>query len=170
MWAYLRILMDCPLNYGNGRERGPEELPVQLRPFMPSDLNRIMEIEEASFKGDAYRRAQFEKLHKDQADGFYVAEIFGEAIGYVIGSVSGDVGVLDSLAVDRRFRDLGIGRRLVDLILERFREKGIQTCSLRVRTTNGSAVRFYKGVGFQIVKTVDALEPGVQAYLMKMNL
>ena len=162
--------MDFPSNDDSCRERGSEELPVQLRPFLPSDLDRIMEIEGASFKAEAYSRSQFEKLYRDQADGFYVAEIFGETVGYVIGSISGDVGDLDSLAVDRRFRDLGIGRRLVEFILERFREKGIQTCFLRVRTTNQSGVRFYKGMGFQIVKTVEALEPGGQAYLMKMNL
>lgn len=147
-----------------------EGLHVQLLPFSPADLDRIMEIEGHSFKVEAYSRSRFEEIYREHPEGFYVAEIFGEVIGYVIGSISDNTGEVNSLAVDARFRNLGIGRRLVGLTLEGFRAKGIQICSLKVRTANGYAVRFYKSIGFQIVKTVESLVPGVGAYLMKMNI
>jgi [ribosomal protein S18]-alanine N-acetyltransferase len=147
-----------------------EELQLQLRPFSHGDLDRIMEIEGHSFKVEAYPRTRFEEIYREHAEGFYVAEIFGEVIGYVIGPISDDTGELNSLAVDARFRDLGIARRLVELILEGFRAKGIKTCSLKVRTTNEYAVHLYKSIGFHIVKTVESLEPGVDAYLMRMNI
>jgi ribosomal-protein-alanine N-acetyltransferase len=147
-----------------------EELNVQLRPFSSGDLDRIIEIESHSFKVEAYPRARFEEIYREHPEGFYVAETFGEVIGYVIGSILDDTGELNSLAVDACFRDLGIGRRLVELILERFRVKGIKTCSLKVRTPNEYAIHLYKSIGFQIVKTVESLEPGVDAYLMRMNI
>jgi ribosomal-protein-alanine N-acetyltransferase len=147
-----------------------KDLNVELRPFSLHDLDRIMQIEGDSFKVEAYPRDRFEEIYREHPEGFFVAEISGEVIGYVIGSISDDTGELNSLAVDLRFRDLGIARRLVERILEEFRAKGIKTCSLKVRTTNEYAVHLYKSVGFQIVKMVQSLEPKVDAYLMRMNL
>jgi len=141
-----------------------------LRPFSADDLDRIMEIEGHSFEVGAYSRARFEEIYGRYPKGFFVAEILGEVIGYAVGSVSDDAGELNSLAVEPGFRNLGIGRKLVERVLEEFRVQGLRTCSLKVRITNGSAVRLYASVGFQIVKTVESLEPGVDAFLMRTNV
>lgn len=157
----------------NKSEKAPSNYfknDVQLRPFSPADLDRVMAIEGHSFKVEAYPRTRFEEVYGENPEGFCVAERFGQVIGYVIASISDGAGELNSLAVDTRFRDLGIGRRLVELILEGFRAKGIKTCSLKVRANNEYAVRFYKNIGFQIVKRVESLEAGVDAYLMRMNI
>ena len=153
------------------REFLEEELYVELRPVVPSDMDRIMEIEESSFDAGAYPRSQFEELSQKHPEGFLVAEIFGQLLGYAIGYVSNDTGEIDSLAVDPRFRHLGIGRRLCEFILERFRERGIKACSLEVRTTNEFAIRFFKKMEFQIAETLTHYyDDGGNAYLMRMNL
>ncbi len=147
-----------------------QDANVRLRPFSADDLDRIMEIERRSFEVGAYSRARFEEMYRRYPKGFFVAEMFGEVIGYAMGSISGEAGELNSLAVDPRFRNLGIGQKLVERVLEGFRARGIRTCSLKVRITNESAVRLYASIGFQIVKTVESLEPGVDAYLMRTNV
>ncbi len=150
------------------RKEGDQE--VRLRSFSPDDLDRVVGIEDRSFKVEAFSKARFEQIYREEPASFLVAEASGVVIGYVIGSTSDDTGTLDSLAVDRSFRNLGIARRLVERVLEGFRANGITTCSLRVRSTNKDAIRLYKSVGFQMVKRVESLEPGVDAYLMRMNL
>jgi len=153
------------------REFLEEELCEQLRPFSLFDLDRIMEIEESSFKEDAYTMSQFKELFKEHPDGFYVAEILGKVVGYVIGYVSDDIGEFDSLAVDSHFRHLGIGRRLTERVIEDFRKKGVKMCSLEVRTTNESAIHFYKSRGFEIVDTLKKYyDDGGDAFLMRRSI
>lgn len=154
------------------REFLEEELQVQLRPFLHSDLDRVLEIEESSFsKAEAYPRSQFEELYKKHREGFFVAEILGEVIGYIIGYISDDIGEIDSVAVDSTFRHLGLGRSLTENLLEGFKEKGIKTFSLEVRTTNEVVIHFYKRMGFRIVKTFEGYyEDGSNAYLMGMDI
>lgn len=149
-----------------------EAVDIRVRPFSLLDLNRVMEIEQASFNNDeAYSRSEFEKLNTEHPEGFFVAEILGEVIGYVIGYISNDIGEFDSLAVDPRLRRLGVGRKLTELILEIFRRKSVKTCSLEVSTENTSAISFYENMGFQIVEVLkDYYAVGRDAYLMKMNI
>lgn len=148
------------------------KLRVQARPFLLSDLDRIIEIEESSFsKAKAYPRSKFVELHKEHPEGFLVADILGEVVGYIIGYISDKIGEIDSVAVDPTFRHLGIGRKLTDFILEEFRERGIKTCSLEVSTTNEPAIHFYESTGFQIVKTLKGYySDNSDAYLMRMNI
>lgn len=154
------------------REFLEEELQVQVRQFLLSDLDRIMEIEASSFgKAEVYPMSQFEELYKEHSEGFFVADILGEVIGYAIGYISDETGEIDSIAVYSAFRHLGIGRKLTEHVLDRFRGKGIKTCSLEVSTTNKSAVRFYQNMGFQIKETLENFyEDGGDAYLMRMDI
>jgi ribosomal-protein-alanine N-acetyltransferase len=143
---------------------------VKLRPFVPSDLDRIIEIEESSFTVGAYSRSQFEEFYRDNLE-FFVAEISGKVVGYIVGYISGETGEIDSIAVDPHFRRLGIGRSLCELIIEKFREMGIKTCFLEVRTTNEPAVRLYEKIGFKIVGILkNFYADGGDAYSMRRNI
>ena len=142
-----------------------------FRQFSLADLPRIMEIERSSFTVEAFRRSQFKKIFKENTEGFFVAEISGKVVGYVVGSISDRTGELDSLAVDPHYRGHRIGKKLVELIVDGWRERGIKRCLLRVRTTNDSAIEFYKRLGFQVVKTVKSYyDDDVEAYVMRKAL
>jgi len=92
-------------------------------------------------------------------------------VGYILGTITEEAGELRSLAVDRHFRNLGVGRRLVEELFKRFREMGIRTCCLKVRTDNEPAIRLYKKIGFEITKLLESKGDGdVEAYLMKTRL
>ena len=153
------------------REFLEEELYVELRPFSLADLDRVMEIEESSFEDDAYPQSQFEELYKEHPDGFVVAEVLKDVVGYAIAYVSGNKAKFDSLAVDSHFRCLGIGGKLTEHFIERFKGKGVKICSLEVRPTNEAAINFYKGLGFGVDETLKGYyDDGGNAYLMKMNI
>lgn len=153
------------------REFLKEELQILLRPFLLSDLNRIMRIEESSFETEAYSSSQFKDLYKEHPEGFFVAEILDEVVGYVIGYISDGVGEFDSLAVNPHFRYLGIAKKLTEHILKSFKNEGVKTCSLEVCTANEAAVSFYKKMGFEIEQTLEKYyEDGSDACLMKMTL
>jgi ribosomal-protein-alanine N-acetyltransferase len=130
-----------------------------------------MEIETSSFREEAFSRFQFKKLYRKYPEGFYVAELSGKVIGYVVCSLSSCGGEIDSIAVDQRFRGRGVGRRLVELTLENLRQKDMRKCALKVRTTNEAALHFYQDMGFHILKKLgDYYAPQIEAYLMGMDL
>ncbi|MBM4294094.1 MAG: ribosomal-protein-alanine N-acetyltransferase [Deltaproteobacteria bacterium] len=148
-----------------------EELHVKLRPFVISDIDSVIEIEKSSFnETDAYQLSRFEELYKQHPKGFIVAEILGQVIGYIIGYVSDEVGEIDSIAIDERYRHFGIARKLVQTILNDFKQKGIKKFSLEVRTTNESAILFHKSMGFEVEKVYNNYyDDGADAYLMTLN-
>lgn len=149
-----------------------DELHVEFRHFVPSDLDRIIIIENLSYsEAEAYPRSQFEELYRDHPEGFFVAEIVGEVIGYVIGYVSNELGEIDSIAVKHNYRRLGIGQRLMEIILNSFRERNIKKISLEVRTTNDVAISLHKKLGFEIGKTIENYyENGADAFEMTMEI
>jgi len=142
-----------------------------LRPFTLQDIDRILDIEDHSFETQAFSKSQFEEISRQHPGAFYVGDLSGEVVGYILGTITEEAGELRSLAVDRHFRNLGVGRRLVEEIFNRFREMGIRTCSLKVRTDNEPAIRLYKKIGFEITKLLESEGEGdVEAYLMKTSL
>lgn len=145
---------------------------LNLRPFLLSDLDRVMKIENSAFsEAEAYPRHQFEELYREHPEGFFVAELLGQVMGYVIGYISDKLGEIDSIAVDETFRHLRIGQSLMEIIINTFREKGIKICSLEVRTTNEAAIFFHQSIGFKIEQTLkNYYEDGTNAYLMHLQI
>lgn len=123
---------------------------VKIRKFLPSDLNQIMAIEQSSFTIDAYSRSHFENLYKKHPEGFIVAEIRSKVIGYIIAYISDGIADFDSIAIDPKYRGLGIGKKLINFMITNFRRKGVKKASLEVRTTNKTATSFFQNLGFKI--------------------
>jgi ribosomal-protein-alanine N-acetyltransferase len=144
---------------------------LQIRLFSKDDLPDIMKIEQASFREGAYETSQFLDVYNEHPDGFYVLELRGEIIGYSISYCSEDIGEIDSIAVDENFRNCGVGKILMENIMNNFKEKNIKTISLETRITNISAIRFFIKLGFEKIRTVNNYyDNGEDAYLMQTHI
>jgi len=142
---------------------------VKLRGFVPSDLEKVMEIEKTSFpKRKAHSKKYFKKLYQKYPEGFILAENKNEIVGYTIGQPKNDSTEIISLAVKPRFRQKGIGKKLINFLINYFKERGIKGILLHVRTENKTGVAFYRNLGFKILKTIkNYYRNGDDAYLMK---
>ena len=149
-----------------------DELHLQIEPMTLSCIDRIAEIERFSFnQSDAYTTQQFKELYEKHRGGFLIATILGEVVGYAVGYVENGIGLVDSIAVDQEFLRLGIGRKLLNSILEKIRTQGVTECCLQVRTTNSSAISFYEKMDFKTIETLKKYYgDGADAYLMKRSL
>ncbi len=127
---------------------------IQLRKFSPAHLNRILEIEKSSFPLDAYSKKRFENFYKKGVGDFIVAKTKNRLVGYIMASQKNSLVDLQSVAVDKNYRNFGIGKILVEFILHRFEKRGFERASLKVRTNNKAAISFYKKLGFKITKTL----------------
>ena len=133
-----------------------ERIPV--RRLRQADLERIQEIEQASFGEDAYDRNLFAEFYHTCGDLFLVAERERRVCGYMITRIGGRGGVrqaeLVSLAVDPAARGLGAASALLASTLRRLRARGVGGLRLMVRLDNRPARAFYDKWGFRRVKIV----------------
>ena len=68
--------------------------------------------------------------------------------GFVLGWRSAEQAEILTLAVEKDFREQGIGRALAEALLERLRGDGARRVSLEVRSSNAAALRLYASLGF----------------------
>ena len=126
---------------------------ISIRLLRLSDLNRILEIEHASFGKDAYDRNLFADFYHKCGELFLVAVRGRRICGYMLTCIGGQSTAnhaeLVSVAVDPRQRGKGIASALMDSTLRRLRRRGVVRFHLTVKVTNATAIRFYEGYGFR---------------------
>jgi [ribosomal protein S18]-alanine N-acetyltransferase len=130
-----------------------------VRILRPTNLNRILQIERACFRQDAYDRKLFAEYARKCGDYFLVARrhakladgvaAAGEICGYILTCPCRGGAELVSIAVDPAARGQGAASALMESTLRRLRDAGITRLMLTVRVTNLRALRFYKRYGFR---------------------
>ena len=63
-------------------------------------------------------------------------------------------GAIQNVGVVPQFRGMGLGRELLQLALQGFRETGCGKVNLEVTIHNTGAIRLYESIGFRYVETV----------------
>lgn len=88
------------------------------------------------------------KLVRKNPETCFVAEHEGRIVGTVLAGNDGRRGYVYHLCVVEDQRKLGIGRQLVDAMLEGMRKEGISKVALVVFAYNDAANAFYEKIGF----------------------
>ncbi len=128
-------------------------IPVNIRTFkFPDDYPPVVELWERSGPGIHVGRSDTlnevaKKIQRDP-DLFLVADLQDEIIGAVIGGFDGRRGMIYHLAVDKEFRQFGVGTALMETLENRLREKGCLRSYLMIRKDN-AATQFYDKQGWQ---------------------
>lgn len=123
---------------------------LDVRPMRSSDLEGVMEIEEASFSAPWSRRTFFTLMRNRSAE-TRVAVVTGEGtVGYLALWFAGGEAELGNLAVEPEWRRRGIGRHLVQVALRVARRGGARALVLEVRQGNGPARALYRSAGFSV--------------------
>ncbi len=125
-----------------------------IRPFVPADLSRLLQIEQQSFPKSPYSRTTLIQLFLVYPETFwvYVDSTKGrkreEICAYLVFSRDGH---LISLAVHPDDRRRGIGETLVRKAMEALPDK---TMRAEVRRSNRVAMAFYRKLGFEVVGVI----------------
>jgi ribosomal-protein-alanine N-acetyltransferase len=135
------------------------EKRVVVRLVLQRDLDRILEIEAASFGPDAYDRNLFAEYTRKCGGLFLVAEWGTKVCAYSITALSpgrtGNRAELVSVAVDPASLRKGAASALMDSTLRRLRRRGITRLGLMVNVMNFRALGFYKKYGFRKLRRVE---------------
>ncbi|MDD3985177.1 MAG: ribosomal protein S18-alanine N-acetyltransferase [Methanobacterium sp.] len=140
-----------------------------IREFKRSDVKRVLEIETASFR-DPYPANILVDIYNLGA-GFLVAQENNRVVGYIIFWIKfEEEGHIISIAVDKNYRRMEVGSRLVEKSLNIFKKYNVKSIKLEVRMGNKGARKFYSKMGFKEEKVVENYyEDNEDAIIMSQN-
>lgn len=125
-----------------------------IREFKRPDVKRVLEIEMASFS-DPYPANILVDIYNLGA-GFLVAQENNRVVGYIIFWIKfEDEGHIISIAVDKSYRRMEVGSKLVETSLNIFKKYNVRKIKLEVRVGNKGARKFYSKMGFKDEKIVE---------------
>jgi len=160
-----------------------ERRQYTLRNAREEDLEQIIRINRTALP-ENYPYYVFSELLRDYGDAFFVAEIEGDVVGYIMPRIEWGFseirhlpslvkkGHVVSIAVLEPFRNNGIGTNLLKASMEAMKDSyGADEVYLEVRVTNQVAISVYEKLGFKKVKTLrHYYMDGEDAYLMAREL
>ena len=131
-----------------------EDLPAIVRMLADDDLGNQREKYEDPLPESYY--SAFEWISSDPNHELIVPELNGEVVGTLhlmfLPSISFQGGLraqVESVRVDTKYRNLGIGRDMMNWAMERARERGAHVVQLTTHLTRKDAQRFYERLGFK---------------------
>lgn len=84
---------------------------------------------------------------------FYTAFADGQVAGYCGIYIAADEGEITNVAVAPQYRRRNIGQRLLQTVMARALQEGVQRIFLEVRSRNDPAICLYQNNGFQTIGT-----------------
>ena len=137
-----------------------------IRALTELDLEGITRIDEkitGRYRPDVWEKRVVYYIRRDP-DAPKVAERDGRVVGFMLGEVRGGefgleepTGWIEFFGVDPEARGGGIGRRLVEALLDHFRARGAHVARTVVATRDAEIASFLKANGFRAAP-LEALE------------
>ncbi len=123
---------------------------ISLTLLQKSEIDEILQLELLCFPEDPWSRMSFENELENPLSVFFVArdEESGRMMGYAGIWLMYDVADITNIAVHPEYRREGIGRKLLNLLIQIAKEKNMTAITLEVRTGNLAAQKLYESAGF----------------------
>ncbi len=117
----------------------------------PEDLDEVLAIERASFSMPWSRGAFLYEMQQNRVARCWVMREDGHVIGYLCLWEVADELHITNIAVHPTRRRQGVGRVLLQGVLEDARERRLRLVVLEVRPSNTEARTLYEGFGFRVI-------------------
>lgn len=122
---------------------------IAICPMTEADLDGVLAIESHSFPNPWSRTHFLDELKSSYAFPMVALDPEGVVIGYICPMLLFDEGHILDVAVHKDFRGHGLGRLLVERVLDECRQGGAEFVSLEVRPSNHDAIALYVKLGFR---------------------
>ena len=121
---------------------------LEIRPMTAGDVAQVAAIEVASFSSP-WRQDTFHALLERDTVELLTAVDGGTVVGYAVVWCVLDQGELSNVAVAPSHRRRGLGRRLLQRVIEVSGARGVRHLFLEVRVSNSAARALYHDFGFE---------------------
>lgn len=120
---------------------------INIRTMTRDDISRVAELERMIFS-DPWSEKVYRETFELSGVEYVVAVCDDEIIGAAgIRNIVG-TGEITNVMIHPRYRNRGIGRKMLTELLERGRDLGVEDYTLEVRASNENAIRLYESMGF----------------------
>ena len=138
---------------------------MYIRALVKDDIDQIMHL----YKGPGdpvWSKKALEDVLTGMIKGAYLAKVgfdeaTGQVIAYAVASHVFDQGDVQHITVEQSFRGRGLGRQLLQGLVDGLVAQGVGTVFLEVRPSNGAAVHLYQSMGFVCIQKRQDYYPGV---------
>lgn len=126
----------------------------------PADLPRAFEIEQASHAFPWTEKT----LASNQGERYLNLKIMHNDViaGFAITQIVLDEATLFNIAIDPAFQRQGLGRALLEYVIQQIEKKDVFTLWLEVRASNAKAIALYESLGFNEVSVRRNYYPAAQ--------
>lgn len=140
---------------------------IEIKKMTTDDIDCAVEIENINFS-EPWSKLSFESQIEKRYSVCFAAHYLGKAVGYICCDDICDEVYVGTIAVDNNFRRRGIGRRLVQSVIDYCKKSNSSLLTLEVRVSNTSAVNLYTSLGFENlgVRKNFYSKPTEDAYIM----
>jgi ribosomal-protein-alanine acetyltransferase len=135
----------------------PAQHAISITGMTEHDLLEVVEIEESSGLSRWGWSAYYAELQGKNSHLMLVARLdsAGRGLssklgGYIVARLGADELHINNVAVREEFRRSGIGRRLLNRILEGGKRYGVKAAFLELRAGNHAALALYENCGFRV--------------------
>jgi ribosomal protein S18 acetylase RimI-like enzyme len=122
---------------------------MKIRRLQPSDTNQVIDIWTSSFSTNFSNTLNPGYLNDPNSKTMVVCKgntIIGVASIHIIYKLSRTLGLIEDVAVDKDHRGKGIGKSLVEKLIEIGKQKN---CDKIVLNTSEKNSKFYEKIGFE---------------------
>ena len=126
-----------------------DDLDLKFSEMDVSDIVFVADIERRN-----YKYPWTKTIFSDCLSSGYlctVANFNDKIIGYSVVSTSNYDAQILNLCVDEDSRGLGFGEKIMDLLIEDIKSRGLSEIYLEVRSSNIRAISLYKKKGFELI-------------------
>ncbi|VBB05824.1 ribosomal-protein-alanine acetyltransferase [Lucifera butyrica] len=121
---------------------------IRIRNMIAADIDAVVEVERQSFQTPWSRQAfESEILDNDLAH-YLVVDDAGRVAGYAGMWLILDEAHVTNIAILPGYRSLGLGRRLLQVLIDYAKTQGAKSMTLEVRKSNAPAQNLYRELGF----------------------
>ena len=120
---------------------------MQIRRMTQKDCKQVAAIEAVSFSVPWSLKAFTDTVEKDNFR-YFVADEAGEILGYCGFLFVLDEAEIPNVCVKSSARKQGVGKKMMNALIEEAKKLGISTLFLEVRESNVAARALYKSLGF----------------------
>lgn len=148
--------------------------PMTLRPALATEAGAMAEMSRQLIEaglGWRYTPQRIAALIRHAETIAVVAQDTAGLQGFAVMQFGDEQAHLVLLCVQPALRQCGIGRRLMDWLLQSARVAGIESIALELRADNAAALAFYRRLGYAETQLVPAYYDGrVPAQRMSLRL
>ena len=130
---------------------------VEVRALIPRDIEAVMQIDEKIKRrptANAYWESKLADFMERDPNACLAAVDDGRVVGFILGEIRGwevrmeRSGWIEVLGVDPGSQGRGIGRQLVEALLEYFRQSGVEHVDTLLNWNDTDLVEYFRSVGF----------------------